>query len=378
MEQENVGENLGPERDLASAQNESPEADFGPDERIDLSQEAPPPSDSDLREGDEDLAGPTARRTQALPDSVQTAAAFPSSKYFDLKDGSTMLIRDKTLKGTRTAIQSFGFDKDNKRIYVLQLDGSAVDGNLWVTQLDYVGNYLGYMRLLACGHGVSMGVQSQGAGKNPWIWTEYKGKPNAHGDLRGTRLMRFHWNKGVTIAPNSSYAHQHTPVPGSFNNTCNIDPVNNRLALRYQPATGGGTKIAIYNTEDVGRNKYTPLITVTQPAGPGPSFQGYALYGNYLYFLYGNRVATCPGVKDGGSTTIQMMNVLTGAVSAPVYTNAGYTIGGREPEGMAIQVPDPAQPTKVRLCFGFAGVPSCSDTSHRRASIYYKDVLRSA
>ena len=73
---------------------------------------------------------------------------------------------------------------------------------------------------------------------------------------------------------------------------------------------------------------------MTPPAGPGPDFQGYALYGNYL-----------------------------------------YSIGGREPEGMAIQVPDPSQPTKVRLCFSFSGLPGCGDTSHRRASIYSKDTL---
>jgi LysM repeat protein len=58
MEQEQVGETLGPVKDLASEQDVSPAADFSPDELIDLSQEAPPPSDSGLREGDEELAGP--------------------------------------------------------------------------------------------------------------------------------------------------------------------------------------------------------------------------------------------------------------------------------------------------------------------------------
>jgi nucleoid-associated protein YgaU len=59
MEQEQVGENLGPVKNLASEQDESPAADFSPDELIDLSQDAPPPSDSGLREGDEELAGPS-------------------------------------------------------------------------------------------------------------------------------------------------------------------------------------------------------------------------------------------------------------------------------------------------------------------------------
>jgi hypothetical protein len=75
--------------------------------------------------------------------------------------------------------------------------------------------------------------------------------------------------------------------------------------------------------------------------------------------------------------TLQRMNISTGEASAHTYSNAGYSIGGREPEGMAIQVPDLTQPSKVRLCFGFAGVPSCSDLGHRRVSIYYKDVLLS-
>ncbi|WP_224362770.1 CHAP domain-containing protein [Hyalangium versicolor] len=60
MEQNKAGETLGSVQDLASAQDESPADDFGPDELIDSSQEAPPPpSDNGLREGDEDLAGPS-------------------------------------------------------------------------------------------------------------------------------------------------------------------------------------------------------------------------------------------------------------------------------------------------------------------------------
>ena len=59
MAQEQAGETLGPVKDLASEQDVSPAAEFSPEELIDVSQEAPPPSDSGLREGDEELAGPS-------------------------------------------------------------------------------------------------------------------------------------------------------------------------------------------------------------------------------------------------------------------------------------------------------------------------------
>ena len=72
MQQEQVGENLDPVEDLASEEDESPEADFSPEELIDLSQEAPPPSDAGLREGDEELAGPSSEDLAFNDDDVDS------------------------------------------------------------------------------------------------------------------------------------------------------------------------------------------------------------------------------------------------------------------------------------------------------------------
>ncbi|MGV4987606.1 hypothetical protein ACVB8X_20265 [Streptomyces sp. NRAIS4] len=45
-----------------------------------------------------------------------------------------------------------------------------------------------------------------------------------------------------------------------------------------------------------------------------------------------------------------------------------------QPEGMAIQVPGPADPQAVRLCSGSASYASDTDQS-KIASVHYKDVL---
>ncbi|MEU1365596.1 hypothetical protein ABZ454_05610 [Streptomyces sp. NPDC005803] len=73
------------------------------------------------------------------------------------------------------------------------------------------------------------------------------------------------------------------------------------------------------------------------------------------------------------------MNLTTGALDPapptpfketvnPAHTAAAYTLDYREPEGLGVYVPDPAQPGVFRIGMGFAS----GDAGARVATIYGK------
>ena len=259
-------------------------------------------------------------------------------------------------------------DNENNKIYTIQLDGNSADGNLVISQLDHDGSRRGWMKLKHCGHGVAMGVQSRGKGKAPWIWTE-----ESHGEkqaVRGTGLMRFVWDSGITIAKGSKHTQYYKPFPHSSINTCTIDPVNHRMAVRYLPqGKDKGLMISIFQMDakhpetDLDESTLVCTVPAHGESHPAGEFQGYALHGDYLYFLTGDK-----DKNGGGNTAISFINIQN-----PKVTHKPYHLGhadGREPEGMAIQVVHhPAQHKhKVRLCFGFS-------SKDRKASIWFKDVI---
>ncbi|MFC7470033.1 hypothetical protein ACFQVA_24370 [Actinomadura keratinilytica] len=172
------------------------------------------------------------------------AAAVPASKRFSLTEPSHDLFRHVKLHDARVQ-QSFTFDIVNRRLFVAQLKSGSPDdsGDLCITQLDFSGNKLGHMYLLGFGHGVSIGAQPVGA--DTYLWTEVDVNSNA----RGTRLARFKWNNGATLSRTSAALAKHQPIPGATEMTCAIDPVNNRMAIRY--LTASGRRYGVYNVADI-------------------------------------------------------------------------------------------------------------------------------
>ncbi|MFE1500344.1 teichoic acid biosynthesis protein C, partial [Streptomyces albidoflavus] len=136
----------------------------------------------------------------------------------------------------------------------------------------------------------------------------------------------------------------------------------------------------------------TPLAEIAEPAVSidrnrygKPSFQGYAAAGQYLYMLHGNSYgstqdhdgsASTPNIvispPGEGNTHLTSVDLNTGAVVTTFHSKAGYTLPFREPEGLAIQIPQPSRPDVFRLCMGFA---SGETPGQRKASVYYKDSL---
>jgi len=291
---------------------------------------------------------------------AQTASAVATTKRFDLTQPSYDLFRSKRTHGPRVQ-QSFAFDWVHKYLFVAtkRVGAAESDGNLCISKMDFHGNYISYMHLNGFGHGVAFAALPRGNGTELWVECA-KNK-----DGFGTALTSVAYVANATLSwPVGSAYH---PIPGASEYTCSVDPVYQRMIVRYQSSEG--KRIAVFPLSDFTTRKFgVPLVDFKQPAISGTP-QGYALYGSYMYYLTGD-----PYPGDGhptgvGNAKISSININTGTVKEkPVLTKAGLTLWHREPEGLAIYKTDAGEP---RLFIGFAtGKPG-----DRRSSIFYKKDL---
>lgn len=287
------------------------------------------------------------------------AADVPASQRFDLTQPSLDLFRNQPLfQGT--VMQSFTFDNVNRRLFVAQLmNGGTSDanGDLCITQLDFSGNQLGHMFLTGFGHGVSIGVEPVGSAS--YLWTEVDSV-----NARGTQLARFPFSNGQTLDHTSSVLQKHQPIPGVDTVTCATDPINDRLVMRYR--SDGAFRFAAYAIADVRDGVYDRVLAdIAQPGGLG-TFQGYAVYGQYVYMLDGEAYSdTNP---PPGNAHVSSVDLNGGGSFTRVATNAGGSLDYREPEGMAVYRTVAGE---TRLFLGFAS----GSSGARQANIFYKNVL---
>jgi hypothetical protein len=286
------------------------------------------------------------------------AAEVPGSAHFDLTQPSYDLFRDAALFQS-TVMQSFTFDNVNRRLFVAQVaeGSSAADhGDLCVSQLTFAGELLGHMFLTGFGHGVSIGVEP--VGSTSYLWTEVDSA-----SARGTQLARFPFVAGATVDHTSTGLEKHRPIEGIDTVTCATDPVNGRLVMRYR--IGGAFRYVVYALADVHAGVYDRrLADLAQPAGMG-TFQGYAVYGEYLYMLDGDAYSSTN--PSPGNAHVSSVSLNGGPVTR-VPTNAGTSLTYREPEGMAVYRTVAGE---TRLFLGFAS----GQAGNRRANIFYKNVV---
>ncbi|MGW5197692.1 phage baseplate protein [Streptomyces spiralis] len=334
------------------------------------------------------LVGVGAFGSVMLTSSSASAAAVTSSKHFDLTAASTMFLREIDLQETRV-LQSFAFDNTNKHLYTAQLvqggrelpgetqfyDGAAraAQGDLCITRLDWGGNEIGRMYLKGFGHGVSIAVEP--SGNSAYLWTEcdvdMTKNPDGSGNRYGTKIARFKFANGAVLTTASAALTKYTPVAGSTNTTVAIDPANSRIAHRYN--LNGTWKYALYDLATF-KSGGSPLTTITQVSDlTGVTFQGYTTYGQYLYTIDGTAYGTSGSVEGTGNTYITCVDWNTGTKVDRQLTKAGSSLSYREPEGLAVQIPDTSNMAAVRLHMGFASGADAS--APKQASFYYKDVL---
>lgn len=291
-----------------------------------------------------------------------SAEAELSSKRFELTEPSYDLFRSMSLHDV-TVQQSFAFDNVNRRLFVAQRrDGSETTaGDLCITQLDFDGNYVGYMHLEGFGHGVSFAAEA--VDSSTYLWTEI----DADSDGYGTNLTRFEFTSGTTLSSETSDLTRIEPIPNATLYTCSLDPVNNNLIVRYE--LDDSKHIAVFDLASAREDDFSsPLADFPQPSVDvlAERFQGYAAYGQYLYMLYGDSYDITGGEVNSQVASIDMN---TGkVVEDPVLTKAGSTLSFREAEGLAIyQTAD----DEVRLFLGFAS----GEAGDRRSNLFYKNSL---
>ncbi|KAL2179776.1 uncharacterized protein P884DRAFT_255991 [Thermothelomyces heterothallicus CBS 202.75] len=297
----------------------------------------------------------------ALAASVVVSATVPSSARFDLSKPSYDLYRNKPLHDD-TVQQGFAFDNVNRRLFVSQRKNGAgeTSGDLCITQLDFSGNEVGHMYLTGFGHGVSFGAQADGSAT--YLWTEVDANDNGY----GKQLARFKFASGKTLTKSSSELRKFKPVAAATEHTCAVDPVHNRLVVRYH-LEGSGKHIAVYDLAAATEGDFSsPLADFKQPLPKtkGKNFQGYAAYGRYLYLLWGDSY----DVSAELNSEVASVDMNTGeVVQGPLITKAGSTLSFREPEGLAIYKTAAGQ---VRLFLGFAS----GKAGDRRSNLFYKNV----
>lgn len=293
------------------------------------------------------------------PSSPAADAEAPAleidARQFDLSEPSYDFFRNKTLHGKTRALQSFAFDNVNHRLFTAQLQDGTSGDDLCISEISFTGALLGHMHLNGAGHGVSIGAEAVGTDSYLWVETD---SHKTTDDGRGTALLRFKFEDGSTPTGEKF-------LTGSKTITSSTDPVHGRLAVRRNE--GGKMHFSVYELADAAQGDFSaPVAHFPQPAlsDSAVTFQGYTIYGDYIYTLDG-RGHNDPADIDSYITTI---NIHTGKVVKRAITRAGKSLNYREPEGMAIYRTEAGE---TRLMFGFA----TRDGSKRYASIFYKNVL---
>ncbi|WP_327666947.1 MULTISPECIES: phage baseplate protein [unclassified Streptomyces] len=261
-----------------------------------------------------------------------------------------------------TVLQSFAFDEPNKHLYALQVTATGhAAGDLCLNKLDYKGKLLGHMYLRRFGHGVSIGVQRDAKDGSTWIWTEAAAE-NGYGQ----GVTRFHFRDGAVRT--GAQVTIRRPVAGSSNNQPTVCTESGRVAVRYRDPAGR-PRYRVWDLDAfVARDYDDPVADIAQVgAHPDPKvpFQGYALHHDVIYQLAGTAydAKTNPAAKHGNAY-VSSLDITTGKLLQQQRTEAGFTLGHREPEGVAVR-----GGSHPRVYLGFAS----GELGARRFSIFVKD-----
>ncbi len=318
-------------------------------------------------------------------------AAIPSSLSFNPAQADYQTNKGITLSEA-TAAQSFGYDDPANMLYTAQIAQTAAaddaEGNLTITRVDNDDTSRKWtgMLLKGFGHGVSIGVQpnpdSTGNPRNAYLWVECKSpKPSSSDDsARGTKLCRLSFHAGWTVTYNRTSdtftakdssgdaaaitVDVYDPVADADTYTANVDMSSGRIIVRY--SVDGAFRFRVYSITDMRARNYSAYLadramptmsalaafypTGSQATIKDQPFQGYAMYGSWVYLLHG---------KGGKSshTFISAMDLNTGALKSaltPIDERSVASAVGFsdwEGEGMAIRtLPDGG----IRLRWGLA------------------------
>lgn len=289
-----------------------------------------------------------------------TGTAHGAGGPFRLTGAGTPLFTAAPLHDA-TVLQSFAFDDRRQDVYTVQLmaggnqlpgepapvSGAERDaaGDLCLSRLALDGTLLGHMYLTGFGHGVQIGCQPDDDGAR--LWTEIEADNEGGKSGWGTRVGCFGFRDGHVLPAGHRSIRRFDPVAGADRTTVSTDVAHRRMIIRHR--VDGAFRYAAF---PLGRPTGAPLFDVAQPQLPA-TFQGFASYGRYLYLLTGDHDSeTIP--SPPGNTSVTTVDLTDGRVVEQTEITAVPELDYREPEGLAIRLSDPDDPTSARLCVGFA------------------------
>lgn len=311
---------------------------------------------------DGELAGPT---PSAFAEASPSYAIGPPGRA----------IHDSVRLTEGTVMQSFGFAAKSETAYAVQLVGSgrkfpgeavpakgadrARAGDLAITRVARDGRVTGSMYLLGYGHGVQIGVE-EGTGQD-FIWCETMSRHDGVNGW-GTKIARFPFADGVLAPVDWPSAQIMDPDPQADHLSVSLDAVHGKVVLRVRR----GTEVWFerYRKEDLLQGKFHATDIADDPS-LGYLSQGFTSFGRYLYALEGNMDSALPDLTYG-STYVSVVDWETGKLVKRELVTDGLGKLNREPEGMAVRLRNPADPTTAELCVGFAVGP----LGERTASIF--------
>lgn len=293
------------------------------------------------------------------PASASPLTLTPTRR-FALDGPGGELFRSKPLADV-TVMQSIAFDNENQRLFTGQLRAGSPSssGDLTLTQLTLAGDVVGHMYLSGFGHAVSIGAEA--VGRTTYLWTETDVDT---ANARGRQIARFRWQDGATLTKDSPGLRSWKPVADGAVFTPSVDQRHGRIGIRHTLADG--FHINVYSLAAARAGDFSRVLaSFKQPAmTAGIDFQGWALYGSYVYLWEGEAYA---GTPDPATATSKLWtyDITKGEVVESVQILDGADLVYREAEGVGVHVDRLGCP---RLCFGFAsGV-----TGDRRANLFYR------
>ncbi|MGH8875959.1 MAG: hypothetical protein ACRD0P_01225 [Stackebrandtia sp.] len=273
-----------------------------------------------------------------------------------------------------TVMQSFAFDDTRSHVYIAQLmdsNGGGGDhnkqGDLCVNRTGPDGRATGSMYLRGFGHGVGLAVEPDGDGA--FIWLEGDAHDTGGDFTFGRKIVRVRFSDGGdTSYADVPEADRFDPVPGAEALTPSIDLEYGRLAVKYNE--GGTVKFRVFGLEDFKAKKFDAIAAFDKPdeVANGVYFQGWALFGRYLYALEGSNWGSQGSVYPDGNVYLSCIDIETGEVMQRAITRAAKFFEYREPEGLAVRRHSPGDPLSAVIHFGLAS----GNVGDRRATLYTK------
>jgi LysM repeat protein len=275
MEKEQAGEDLGSVEHFAPTQEVSPVEDLSPEDLVDPSQEPPPPNDSGLREGDENLAGPD------NPELAFNDDDFDSGPLdFDVEEGDVVReVAQEVTRGIPGAAEAMNAQLASfLNVAKREVGYRAQPGN---TPTSKYGKWFGWPNngrghycaafVSWCGYMSGNAAHVIRSGSVNYILDKYKNRGRVGSTPRVGSLVIFNWDRkgraehiGIVVEVGNGY------IKTIEGNTTGLEPNSPNgvyLKLRRGPTIAG---YCYPSFTDAGTHPPPP---VPKPKPPAPAQQ---------------------------------------------------------------------------------------------------------